>query len=75
MELYSRDLYASVTPPMKRLRAFQKVSLKPGESKTVRFSIDKNDLSFVNTQLKTVTETGDFEVMIADKKAGFHYEQ
>ena len=73
VELYTRDMYASITPSMKRLRAFQKISLAPGESKQVTFTIDKNDLAFVNAQLKTVTEPGDFEVMIGDKKATFNY--
>ena len=73
VELYTHDLYASITPCMKRLRAFQKISLKAGESKTVTFSLDKNDLAFVNAKLQTVTEPGDFEVMIGDKKAMFTY--
>ncbi len=73
VELYTRDLYASVTPCMRRLRAFQKINLKPGEEKVVTFSIDKNDLAFVNAQLKTVTEPGEFEVMIGELKAKFLY--
>jgi beta-glucosidase len=73
VELYTRDLYASITPNMKRLRAFQKISLKANESKTVTFTLDKNDLAFVNAKLKTVTEPGDFEVMIGDNKAKFTY--
>jgi len=73
VELYTGDLYASVTPCMKRLRAFQKISLKAGETKKVTFTIDKNDLAFVNAQLKTVTEPGDFEIMIGDKKGKFTY--
>ena len=73
VELYTRDLYASITPPMKRLRAFQKINLKAGEEKKVTFTIDKNDLAFVNSQLKTVTEPGDFEIMIGNKKAKFTY--
>jgi beta-glucosidase len=73
VELYTRDMYASITPNMQRLRAFQKISLKAGETKTVSFSLDKNDLAFVNAQLKTVTEPGEFEVMIGDKKAKFFY--
>jgi beta-glucosidase len=73
VELYTRDLYASITPSMKRLRAFQKISLNAGESKTVTFTIDKNDLAFVNAQLKTITEAGEFEVMIGDKKVKFNY--
>ncbi len=75
VELYSRDLYASITPNMKRLRAFKKIFLKAGETQTVYFAIDKNDVAFVNAQLKTITETGDFEIMIADKKAIFFYQQ
>ncbi len=75
VELYSRDIYASITPNMKRLRAFKKINLKVGETQTVEFVIDKNDLAFVNAQLKTVTESGDFEIMIADKKAMFTYQQ
>ena len=74
VELYTRDMYASITPNMRRLRAFQKISLKAGESKTVTFTLDKNDLAFVNAQLKTVTEPGEFEVMIGDKKAKFTYQ-
>jgi len=73
VELYTRDLYASITPSMKRLRAFQKISLKAGESRKVTFTLDKNDLAFVNAQLKTVTEAGEFELMIGDKKAKFIY--
>jgi len=73
VELYTRDLYASITPSMKRLRAFQKINLKVGESRKVVFTFDKNDLAFVNAQLKTVTEPGEFEVMIGDKKSKFTY--
>ena len=73
VELYSRDLYASITPSMKRLRAFQKINLQPGESKKLEFIITKDDLAFVNAKLKTVTEPGAFEVMIGDKKASFSY--
>ena len=75
VELYSRDLYASITPCIERLRAFKKISLKAGEVQTVSFTIDKNDLAFVNAHLKTVTEPGDFEVMIGNKKAKFTYQQ
>lgn len=73
VELYTHQHYASITPNAKRLRAFQKVLLKAGESKTLTFSIDKNDIAFVNADLKTVTEAGDFDVLIGDKKASFSY--
>lgn len=75
VELYTHDIYASITPNMKRLRAFQKIFLKAGESKELSFTIDKNDLAFVNAGLKTVTEPGAFEIMIGDKKTTFTYEQ
>ncbi len=73
VELYSHQLYASITPFMRRLRAFKKISLKAGEQQTVSFVIDKTDLAIVNAQLKTVTEPGDFELMIGDKKAKISY--
>lgn len=73
VELYTHDLYASITPNMKRLRAFKKINLKVGEMQTVTFTIDRNDLAFVNAQLKTVTEPGEFELMIVKKKVKFSY--
>lgn len=73
VELYTRDLYASVTPPQKRLRKFKKISLKPGETKTVSFELNKEDLAFVNRDMKWVTETGRFEVMIGGENALFTY--
>lgn len=75
VELYTRDMYASVTPNMKRLRAFKKINLKAGESETVTFTIDQSDLAFVNAQLKTETEPGDFKVMIGKLTADFNYKK
>ncbi len=73
VELYTHEHYASITPNMKRLRAFKKIFLKAGQSQTVSFTLDKNDIAFVNAQLHTVTEPGDFDVMIGDKTAVFTY--
>lgn len=73
VELYTREHYASITPNMRRLRAFKKIFLKAGEAKTIMFTLDKDDLAFVNAQLKTVTEPGDFDVYVEDKKAQFAY--
>jgi beta-glucosidase len=73
VELYSHQQYASITPSTERLRAFKRLSLKAGESQTVTFVLDKSDLAFVNAQLKTVTEPGDFDLLIGDKKATFSY--
>ena len=71
VELYTRQHYASITPNMRRLRAFKKIFLKAGESQTASFTIDRDDLAFVNAQLRTVTEPGDFDVFIGDRKAAF----
>lgn len=73
VELYTRYHFASITPSVRRLRKFQKISLAAGKSQVVEFTIDKSDLAFVNGDLKTVTEVGDFDVMIGDKKAKFTY--
>ena len=73
VELYTHEHYASITPNMKRLRAFKKIFLKAGESQTVSFTLDKNDIAFVNERLHTVTEPGDFDVMIGGKTAVFTY--
>jgi beta-glucosidase len=74
IELYSHELYASITPNMRRLRAFKKIFLKAGEQQTVSFNIDKSDLAFVDAQLRTVTEPGAFDLLIGDKKARCTYE-
>ena len=64
VQLYIRDLVGSSTRPVKELKGFQKVSLNPGETKLVNFSISANDLKFYNSELKFVAEPGDFEVSI-----------
>lgn len=74
VELYTRQHYASVTPNMRRLRAFKKIFLKAGQSQEVSFTLDSSDLAFVNAQLKTITEPGDFDVFVGDRKAVFSYQ-
>jgi beta-glucosidase len=74
VELFTRDLYASLTPPLKRLRAFKKEYLKPGEKKTVSFDLSADDFAFVNAASKLVTEPGEFEISVADLKSKFRYE-
>ena len=73
VELYTRQHYASVTPNMRRLRAFKKIFLKAGESQTVSFTLDRNDLAFVNAKLSTVTEPGDFDIYIGNQQMTFAY--
>jgi beta-glucosidase len=71
--LYISDLYASITPDTKRLRGFLKINLKPGETRTVTFKVNKNDLSFINDQGKAVTEPGEFKVVLGDQTHTFRY--
>lgn len=73
VELYSRDLFASVTPDQKRLRNFKKIFIRPGESVKVEFAIDRHDLAFVNKNLQMVTEPGEFELSIGNKKLLINY--
>lgn len=75
VQLYSTDLYASITPDMKRLRAFEKIELAPNEERTVNFSINAQDLSFINAQGLRVCEEGDFELSIADLQVKVKYEE
>lgn len=62
--LYVGDLVASISPPGKRLKRFAKIQLEPGASRTLSFSLDRNDLSFIGADNKTVVEPGDFEVSV-----------
>jgi beta-glucosidase len=64
VQLYLRDLVASVARPLKELKGFQKIRLEAGERKTVAFKIDKEMLSFFNRQLQWVAEPGRFELMV-----------
>ena len=64
VQLYMRDLVASVTRPQKELKHFQKVLLKPGETKTVRFEIAIDDLKFFNSALEYQAESGEFRLEI-----------
>ena len=64
VQLYIRDLIATSTRPVQELKKFQKISLKPGETKTVEFTITAEDLKYYNHDLKYVCEPGDFEIQI-----------
>ena len=64
VQLYIRDQVSSVTRPVKELRGFERVSLKPGESKTVTFTLGPDELSLVDRQMQRVVEPGRFDIMI-----------
>lgn len=65
--LYSSDLVASIVPDSRRLRAFTKVALEPGETKTVSLTIKASDLAFVGADGKWILEEGDFNIQVGDQ--------
>ncbi len=64
VQLYIRDMVGSITRPVKELKGFQKISLRPGESREVSFTITEEDLKFYNSDLKFVAEPGEFKLFI-----------
>lgn len=64
IQMYLQDITASISRPVKQLRGFEKVTLKPGETRTVSFPIDEDALRFWNQQMKYVAEPGKFNVFI-----------
>jgi beta-glucosidase len=62
--LFLRDVYASVTRPVKQLRAFQRVSLEPGQRRTLRFVLPADAFSLLDRRLKRVTEPGEFRLLV-----------
>lgn len=64
VQLYIRDLVASVSRPVKELKGFERITLKAGESKNVTFTITPEMLKFYNYDLKYVLEPGDFSIMV-----------
>lgn len=65
VQLYIRDLVGSLSRPVKELKGFQRISLKPGQEKTVVFELPVNDLAFWNAEGKKVVENGDFQLWIS----------
>jgi beta-glucosidase len=71
VHLFVRDVVASLTPPGKRLKRFAKIHLEPGQSRTLSFRLNRDDLSFIGADNKPTTEAGDFEVMVGALKDKF----
>jgi beta-glucosidase len=69
VQLYIRDLVSSVTRPIKELKDFKRISLRPGETKTVEFTITPDKLWFYDLNMKRVVEPGTFEIMIGPSSA------
>ena len=71
VQLYIRDLVSSVTRPIKELKDFKRISLGPGESKTVEFVITPDKLSFLDLNMKNVVEPGWFDIMVGTSSVKF----
>jgi beta-glucosidase len=71
VQLYVRDLYATVAPPVRRLRGFEKISLAPGEARTVSFRLPISHLSFIGRDHRPVIEPGSFDVLIGPLEKRF----
>ena len=69
VQLYVRDLFGSMTRPIKELKGFEKIELAPGESKEVKFTLAPADLSFFDGT-KTIAEPGEFHVWVATNSDG-----
>ena len=68
-QLYIRDLYASITRPVKELKGFQKLRMKPGESVRLSFLLTSEDLAFYNKSDQPLIEPGDFQVFVGGNSA------
>ncbi len=71
VELYLTDIIGSITRPVRQLKRFKKVFLKPGEEKIVDFTLTDDDLSFVGRDNKRIVEAGEFIITIANQKVKF----
>ena len=69
--LYTHQRFASLTPAVRRLRGFQRVTLKPGESRALTFTLTADDLTYVGRDGRPVLEPGVFDVMVGGLKASF----
>jgi beta-glucosidase len=66
VQMYVRDCVSSVTRPVKELKGFQKISLRPGETQTVALDITPESLAFYDIHMKCVVEPGEFEIMVGN---------
>jgi beta-glucosidase len=71
--LFTSELYASIAPDTKRLRAFNKIEIMAGETKTFTFKISARDIAYVNDDGVTRAEPGEFKIQIADQILNFNY--
>jgi beta-glucosidase len=75
IDLFVRDVFASINPAYKKHKAFTKINLAPGEKKTVSFTIKVSQLAMVNQASQTVTEEGEFLVMVGNLQQSINYKK
>ena len=66
VQLYISDKYSSITRPVKELKAYQRVSLKPGESKEIVFELNKSAFAFYDSEMNYIVEAGDFDILVGN---------
>ncbi len=71
--LFIRDDYASITPPVRKLRDFTKVDIRAGQQREVHFRITRDDLAFIGKAMKPVTEEGHFTIMLGSSSQTFYF--
>ena len=66
VQLYVSDKYSSITRPVKELKAYQRVSLKPGESKEILFELNKSAFAYYDSEMNYIVEAGDFDILVGN---------
>ncbi|MEM2922529.1 MAG: fibronectin type III-like domain-contianing protein [Candidatus Bathyarchaeia archaeon] len=69
VQIYIRDVMASVTRPVKELKGFKRITLESNEMKRLEFMFSTDDLAFYNRHMRRVVEPGEFEVMVGSSSA------
>jgi hypothetical protein len=73
VQLYIRDVVGSVTRPVKELKGFKRITLKPDEKRTVKFTLGPKELSFTNKEMKYTVESGTIKVMVGKSSDGIQH--
>ena len=71
VQLYARDHFATISPPLRKLVRYNKIALKPGETKTVSFRVSTEDLGFYNAENNWVNEPGKHSFFVENLKTSF----
>ena len=66
IQLYISDKYSSITRPVKELKAYKRVSLKPGELKEIVFELNKSAFAYYDSEMNYIVEAGDFDILVGN---------